>query len=109
MHGLEVEPQGRILNVLLAAWYRVCDLLGDTANFAKVRTVANALLMYGGLDASEVDRRMSRASEPTSILSNALIDALPAIRAAGAELLKEQHSDYLSPSGTRLGRHMTLN
>jgi hypothetical protein len=42
---LEVEPPGRILELVLEYWNRVCDLLGDPANLQKVRSVANALLM----------------------------------------------------------------
>jgi hypothetical protein len=102
-------PQGEILRILLAYWNAVCDLLGHAENLHKVRTIANALLQVGELDAGEVRKRLAASHAPSAALRAGLAEALPSIRAAGIKLIVKLHGDYLSPSGMRLGSHVTLN
>jgi hypothetical protein len=104
-----VEPPGKILELSLEYWSRLCDLLGDPANFQKVRTVANALLTVGELDAREVRRLMETAQRPRAFAIRALRAELPEIKESGARLLRELHGEYLSPSGMRLGSHVSFH
>jgi hypothetical protein len=108
IHGREMRRDGEVAEILAHHWDMVCALLGEPANFDKVRLVANKLLKRQRPSGGRVAELVIKPTKPPRVLEKALHEALPAIRKLGHVIIAAEHRQYLSHFGTRLSRSVVL-